>query len=112
MSIRADRPSCFPTILLPWLCYGYGYGRAWETSPLIAIVPLWRVPSKSLSRGVSFTCKELGKSGAALAVQHVQVARRHGDPGAAGEGLRGDLLVAQDAQTVPRPPRRHSRRPG
>ena len=75
-------------------------------------VLLWHVPSKSPSRLCPFNSEEKNNSGAALAVQHVQVACRHGDPGAAGEGLLGNLLVAQDAQTVPRPPRCHSRCPG
>ena len=49
-----------------------------------------------------------GKSGAALAVHHVQVAGRYSDPGAAGEGLCGNLLVAQDSLAVPCPCRWHS----
>ena len=49
-----------------------------------------------------------GHSVAALAVDGVVQLAHPGDPGA-GEGLRGDLLVAHHAQTVPRPSR--SRRP-
>ena len=49
-----------------------------------------------------------GRSVAALAVDGVVQLAHPGDPGA-GEGLRGDLLVAHHAQTVPRPSR--SRRP-
>ena len=48
------------------------------------------------------------RSVAALAVDGVVQLAQPGDPGA-GEGLRGDLLVAHHAQTVPRPSR--SRRP-
>ena len=72
---------------------------------------LWQMRCRKLAvclRTLRLFVANSGRSVAALTVDGVVQVAHHGDP-CDGEGLRGDLLVAHHAQTVPRPSRSRQR---